>query len=112
MTAIVLLLLLLRFKHVVGEPTSRSMMLHIEADKSFSPSDLSKLLSQSQAFTALECAQLCLVSNNCQVASYNGSGSSCSIYSVNVSAGSLLSSYSHTTYVVISVFPPPILGKR
>lgn len=105
-------LILLLIVRVVGEPSSRSMMLNIETDKSFSPSDLSTLLSQNPVLTSLKCAQLCLVSSGCQVATYNRSDSSCSIYNVNVSAGSLLSSFSHTTYIVISVFPSHIPGKR
>jgi hypothetical protein len=107
-----LILLLLVVGHVVGESSSQSMMLNIEADKSFLPSNLSTLVSQSLVLTSVKCVQLCLMSSNCQVATYNTSDSSCSIYNVNVSAGSLLSSFSHTTYLVISVFPPHITGKR
>ena len=110
MTAIFLILLLVG--RVVSEPSSRSMILNIETDKSFSSSNLSTLLSQSLVLTSLKCAQLCLVISDCQVATYNTSASNCSIYNVNVSAGSLLSSYSHTTYLVISVFPAHIPGKR
>jgi uncharacterized membrane protein len=112
MKAIFLTLLLLLVGRVVDEQSSRSMMLNIETDKSFSPSDLSTLLSQSLVLTSLTCTQLCLVSSDCQVATYDTSDSSCSIYNVNVSAGSLISSFSHTTYLVISVFPPHIPGKR
>jgi hypothetical protein len=112
MTTIFLILLLPLVGRVVGEPSSRSMMLNIEADKSFSTSDLSTLLSQSLVLTSLKCVPLCLATSGCQVATYNTSDSSCSIYNVNVSAESLLSSFSHTTYLVISVFPPPIPSKR
>ena len=111
MTAIVFKLLLLLVSHIAGEPISRSMMLHIEAEQSFSPLDLSTLLSQGLTLTPRACAQLCLLSSGCQVASYNASESSCSIYSVNMLAGSLLSSASHTSYLVISVFPSPIPRK-
>ncbi len=112
MKALFLILLLLLIGCVVDEPSSRSMMLNIETDKSFSPSDLSTLVSQSLVLTSLKCAQLCLVSNDCQVATYNKSDSSCSIYNANVSLGSLLSSFSHATYLVISAFPPHTHGKR
>ena len=112
MTTIDILLLLLFFGCGVGEATSRSMMLHIEADKFFSPSDPTALLSQSLVLTSLKCAQLCLVSNGCQLATFDTSQSSCSIYSANVSSGSLLSGSFYTTYLVISVFLPPILGMK
>ena len=111
MAATIVKLLLLLVSHVAGEPTSRSMMLHIEADQSFSPLDLSTLLSQRRTITPRACAHLCLLSHGCQVASYNASDSSCSIYSVNVLAGTLLSSLSDTSYLVMSVFPLPSLGK-
>ncbi len=106
-----LILLLVLAGRVVAESSSQSMMLNIEADNSFLPSNLSTLVSQSLVLTSVKCAQLCLISSNCQVATYNTSDSSCSIYNVNLSAGSLISSFSHTTYLVISVFPPYISGK-
>ncbi len=112
MKVIFFILLLLHVGRVVDEPSSRFMMLNIEIDKSFSPPDLSTFLSQSLVLISLKCVQLCLMNSDCQVATFNTSDSSCSIYNVNVSAGSLLSSFSHTTYLVISVFPPHIPGKR
>jgi hypothetical protein len=112
MTPMFVILLPLFVGRIVGEPSSRSMILSVATDKSFTPSNLSTLLSQSLALTSLKCAQLCFVSSDCQVATYNTSGSSCSIYNVNVSAGSILSILSFTTYVVISVFPSYIPGKR
>ncbi len=111
MTTMSLILLLVLAGRVVAESSSQSMMLNIEADNSFLPSNLSTLVSQSLVLTSVKCAQLCLISSNCQVATYNTSDSSCSIYNVNLSAGSLISSFSHTTYLVISVFPPYISGK-
>jgi hypothetical protein len=112
MTITFVILLLLFVSRAIGEPSTRSMILNIETDKSFTPSDLSTLRSQSLALTSLKCAQLCFVSSDCLVATYNTSGSSCSIYNVNVSAGSVLNMFSFTTYLVISVFPPHNPGKR
>ena len=111
MAVTVLTLRLLLVGSFFGQTIPRSMIMHIEADTCFSPSNLTTIYSQILTRTSLNCAQGCLASDGCRVASYTSLDSTCSIYNVYASEGSLLSSFSDTTYVVLSVTPTSVPGK-